>query len=100
MVCKIIFCSEFPDIPEKLSRRRRKWQFQSAMFYKSNKLIVLSDRISILLITKTTTSQGVCFVIIAKHVSSNSTKICNKCLNAEVFQIKKAKLSNKKSIRR
>ena len=34
MVFKIFFCSEFPDILEKLRRRKRKWQFQSDMLYK------------------------------------------------------------------
>ena len=67
------------------------------MFYKQAQLIHDFLGAMILSITKTTTSQDVCFVIMEKHVSSNSTEICNKCLNTAVFQIKQPNFTLKYS---
>ena len=33
-VCKIFFCSEFPDIPQKFDKRKRNWQFQSISLHR------------------------------------------------------------------
>ena len=59
-VCKLFFCSEFPDIPEKFGRKKRKRQFQSLLLYKQTENIKKLQVLETLLSENLHSDHGMC----------------------------------------